>query len=130
MSLKKIKNYKELITDLKLLVNESKLDDDYDFPDDNDEESFEDTAKHLCYLVRKLLSNQLPNIDTDVDYNNDGLEVYFFLQRREKIESLVKIFECAYKLKKETLPQYISEVELYESKEGYPVFLFTFLLDE
>lgn len=124
MSLKKIKNYKDLISDLKLLVNEAD-----EFDDDN-EESFEETAKHLCYLVRKLLSNQLPNIDTDVDYNNDGLEVYFFLQRREKIEVLVKIFECAYKLKKETLPQYISEVELYESKEGYPVFLFTFLVDE
>ena len=124
MSLKKIKNYKDLISDLKLLVNEAD-----EFDDDN-EESFEETAKHLCYLVRKLLSNQLPNIDTDVDYNNDGLEVYFFLQRREKIEVLVKIFECAYKLKKETLHQYISEVELYESKEGYPVFLFTFLVDE
>ena len=123
MSLKKIKNYKDLISDLKLLINES---DGYD----DEEESFEETAKHLCYLVRKLLSNQLPNIDTDVDYNNDGLEVYFFLQRREKIDVLVKIFECAYKLKKETLPQYISEVELYESKEGYPVFLFTFLVDE
>jgi hypothetical protein len=130
MSIKKIKNYKDLISDLKLLVNEADEFDADEFDGNEEEESFEETAKHLCYLVRKLLSNQLPNIDTDVDYNNDGLEVYFFLQRREKIEALVKIFECAYKLKKETLPQYISEAELYESKEGYPVFLFTFLVDE
>ncbi len=68
-------------------------------------------------------------MEVDVDYNGYDISIYSFPEKREKISSILKIFDIVYKLKKDILPQYESEFELYESKKGDPVFSFQFSYD-
>ena len=43
------------------------------------------------------------------------------------MKNILKAFDVVYKLKKDILPQYDSEMELYESKQGYPILSFQFI---
>lgn len=85
---------------------------------------YNDEMENLCYLIRKLFKNN--RVEADVDYTDSDIKVYIYLQRREKISTLLKSFEVAMKLKKDILPQYLPEVELFENKQGYPIMMFTF----
>ena len=91
---------------------------------DEEEAAYRADMDNLCYFIRKLFKNN--RVDADVDYSSDDIKVYIYLQRREKIASLLKAFEVVYKLKKDILPEYYPEVELFENKQGQPVLQFTF----
>ena len=88
------------------------------------QEDFEADMESLTYLIRQLFKNT--NIEVDVDYDGLDIKLYVFLNKREKMKSLLKIFDLVYKLKKDILPQYHSEVELYQSKVKDPVLCFMF----
>ena len=104
-------------------VNGNKSDDSEEEGEEGDV-YYNDEMENLCYLIRKLFKNN--RVEADVDYTDSDIKVYIYLQRREKISTLLKSFEVAMKLKKDILPQYLPEVELFENKQGYPIMMFTF----
>jgi len=92
--------------------------------EDPDDESY-DANDHLCYLIRTMFENF--NLSATVDVNDDlDIEVYVFLQRKEKMKNILRAFDVVFKMKKDILPQYESEMELYESKDGFPILSFKF----
>jgi len=128
-----------------LKINETNWDDsrNYTYDDDDDfdkdvpkyqdeeeeeesysEESSDDEEDHLCYLIRSMFNNS--GINAQVERDDLDLTVYVFLQQKERMKSILKTFDVVHKLKKDILPQYDSEMELYESKQGYPIFKFDF----
>jgi hypothetical protein len=129
-----------------LKINETNWDDsrNYTYDDDDDfdkdvpkyqdeeeeEESYseetsnDDEEDHLCYLIRSMFNNS--GINAQVERDDLDLTVYVFLQQKERMKSILKTFDVVHKLKKDILPQYDSEMELYESKQGYPIFKFDF----
>jgi len=93
--------------------------DEYEIEDDGDEED------HLCYLIRTFLNGN--GITSSVERSDLDILVYVFLQRKEKFRNIVKTFDVVInKMKKDILPQYELEVELYESKQGIPILSFSF----
>ena len=89
---------------------------------------YNDEMENLCYLIRKLFKNN--RVEADVDYSDSDIKVYIYLQKREKISTLLRSFEVAMKLRKDILPQYLPEVELFENKQGFPIMMFTFSYDD
>jgi len=87
-------------------------------PTDGDEED------HLCYLIRSMFSNY--GINAQVERDELDITVFVFLEMKERMKNILKTFDVVHKLKKDILPQYDSEMELYESKQGYPIFKFDF----
>lgn len=130
--------------DFKNKLNEGREDEDYsqEEEDVNDEflnieevgdedvemeseDPYKEDMEFLCSTIRSLFKNS--DVDIDVDYDGFDISLYAFPEKREKMSSLLKIFDVVHKLKKDILPQYESEFELYESKKGDPVFSFQFI---
>ncbi len=130
-----------------LKINETNWDDarNYSYDDDDfdsdvpkwseeeeeEEESYfseeptdEDEEDHLCYLIRSMFSNY--GINAQVERDELDITVFVFLEMKERMKNILKTFDVVHKLKKDILPQYDSEMELYESKQGYPIFKFDF----
>ena len=78
----------------------------------------------LCFWVRKMFSTH--KIESKVESEDYNLHSYIFLNKREKIGSLLKIFNVVSKIKNELLTEYSAEVELYENKKGLPILKFDF----
>jgi hypothetical protein len=96
--------------------------DDYG---DDGEEADEDEEDHLCYLIRTFLNGN--RITSSVERSELDISVYVFLQKKEKFKNIVRTFDVVInKMKKDILPQYELEVELYESKDGIPILSFSF----
>ena len=100
-----------------------------DFYDDAPEEIEEDDQKdNISYEIRKILS--LYGIVGEVEFEEKyGLSIRIYLKKREKMGNIIKIMDTVInKVKKQILPQYESEVELYETTNGQPVMEFNFYL--
>ena len=100
-----------------------------DFYDDAPEEIEEDDQKdNISYEIRKILS--LYGIVGEVEFEEKyGLSIRIYLKKREKMSNIIKIMDTVInKVKKQILPQYESEVELYETTKGQPVLEFDFYL--
>jgi FtsZ-interacting cell division protein YlmF len=118
--------------------NYSYDDDDYDKDspkyeeEEEEEESYfseepsddDDEEDHLCYLIRSMFSNS--SIIAQVERDDLDITVFVFPQKKERMKNILKTFDVVHKLKTDILPQYDSEMELYESKQGYPIFKFDF----
>jgi hypothetical protein len=78
----------------------------------------------LGFWVRKMFKNN--QIDAKVESEDLNLHTYLFLERKEKISKLLKIFDIVAKVKNDLLTQYDVEVELYENKKGFPILKFDF----
>lgn len=101
---------------------------DDDIPEMGDLDiSLDDGMVSVCDLVRELFKNV--KLDADVEYDELDISIYVFLQKKEKIRSLMRAFEVVYKLQKDVLAHYDCEVELYENKEGYPILAYQFYAD-
>lgn len=88
------------------------------------EDDLDADMENLTSLVRELFKNT--GIEAQVMFNGLDIDIYVFLHKREKMKMLLKVFDTVVKLKKEILPQYESAVELYESKEKWPILQFKF----
>ena len=99
-------------------------DDDFNkYSDDSDDSG--DEEDHLCYLIRSMFNNY--GISSYVERNDLDITLYIYLQKKEKMQNILRCFDIvANKLKRDILPQYESELELYESKEGIPILQFSF----
>jgi hypothetical protein len=93
--------------------------------DDGEDDAGDSEEDHLCYLIRTFLNGN--RITSSVERSELDISVYVFLQKKEKFKNIVRTFDVVInKMKKDILPQYELEVELYESKDGIPILLFSF----
>lgn len=99
-------------------------DDKYDY-DYSDEVSSEDEENNLQYLIRTFLSAR--GIKSYVETDGKDVSIYVYLQKKEKIRNLTKLFDVVINhMKVEMFEGYDLETELYESKEGDSIFSFNF----
>lgn len=94
-------------------------------PYDNYED---DVDENLCYLLRKFFT--MSKIEADVTYSDGIIDIFCFLEKKEKMSSILRCFELVDKLKRDTLQGYFSEFELWENRNGYPVFNFKFSMED
>ena len=133
----KLKNYKELFEqydspedddDLygRPSYSSKKIHSGYD-PDEDDEIQGDD-MEHLLYLLRSLFKNT--GVDVEIEHKGLDIMIYAVLNKKEKMKTVLKIFDVAKKLKKDILAQYDSEFELWETKSGHPMLTFNFFYDD
>ncbi len=106
-------------------LNDDDEDDDNYGLDFDDEDDDGDDMGHLLYLLRSMFKNS----GIEVEIRNRGLDIEIdaYLNTKERLRDVIKVFEVAKKLKKDVLPQYDSEFELFYSKANSPILTFTFL---
>lgn len=93
--------------------------------DEEEEEDIEsEDMDNLLYLLRTLFKNS--GVDAEIDNKGLDITIYAVLNKKEKISSILKVFDVVKKLKKDILPQYESEFELWETKSGEPMLTFVF----
>lgn len=110
-------------------------DDNYEYQDEENPENiegeesseyFDSEMTDLCNTIKSLYDNM--DLYVDVDYDGLNITVFTFLEKKEKLRNITKSLEMATKLKRDILPQYDSEFELYENEEGYPILCFEFTI--
>jgi len=102
-----------------------KLTDDRDSDDDDDDDSEDDGQfGHLLYLLRLMFKNT----GVEVEITNDDLDISIvaFMNVKERLKDVIKVFEVAKKLKRDTLAQYDSEFEIWYARDGRPMLTFNF----
>ena len=92
-----------------------------------EDERGEGEMGELAYWIRQMFKSN--NIESTVENDNYDLVSYILLQKRERISKILKVFEVISKIKTDLLTHYGVEFELYENKEGYPIFKFAFTWD-
>jgi hypothetical protein len=141
----KLKNYKELFEkyedtdyDDESYYNE----DEYLFGRPNhskkgtEEDEDEDDASigdsdmdNLLYLLRTMFKNKgIKNVY--IEHDDLDITISITMGYREKIESIISVFDTAKRLKRDILPQYDSEFEMWETKDGKPLLTFNFYYGE
>ena len=132
----KLKNYKELFEEIdpqdwgeeddylygRPNYSKKSIHSGYD-PDEEDDIQSDD-IQHLLYLIRSLFKNV--GIEADVDSEGLNISICVILNKKEKMKSILSVFDVAKKLKKDILLQYESEFELWETKDDRPVLTFNF----
>ena len=145
----KLKNYKELFEeyedndDDESYYNDDESyynDDDYLFgrpshskkgteEDDDDEQIGDSDMDNLLYLLRTMFRNKGIK-DVYVEHEELDITISVTMGRKEKIESIISVFDTAKRLKRDILPQYDSEFEMWETKDGKPLLVFNFYYEE
>lgn len=103
-------------------------DDFYDKEEQEEEVDFDGEMDYLCQTIESLFDNS--NINCNVTNQDLDLTVFVFPEKKETLKSLTKIFDIANKLRRDILPQYSSEFEIYKQKDGYTVITFQFTYEE
>lgn len=103
-------------------------DGDYDYNQNYDDDDGDD-MEHLLYLLRKMFNNSGIE-DVEVVNKKMNLIVYIGLRTREKLTDIINIFEVVNKIRKDILPQYDSEFDMWKTKKGSPLLTFNFYYDE
>lgn len=102
--------------------------DDEDFLSD-DEEVPNGGIEELCFWLRKMYKAN--NLEAEVESEDESMiSAYIFLDKRERISTLLSVFDVTDKIKRDLLTYHSVEVELYENEEGYPIFKFDFKVDD
>jgi hypothetical protein len=116
----------------KYLINEKISEEDfYDEFDDYDntdpDVTDDDEEDHLCYLIRSMFNNY--DLNAQVERDDLDITINIFLEKKERMKNILKTFDVIHKMKKDILPQYESQMELFETKSGHPVLSFEFYYD-
>jgi hypothetical protein len=132
--LKKFKIFEDKINKkIDNIEDDEFYDYDYDYNSDDskydenseDIENSEDEDDQLCYLIRTMFNNY--NLSVLVEREDLDITINVFFEKKEKMKTILKAFDVAYKMKKDILPQYDSQVELFESRDGMPILSINFL---
>ena len=101
-----------------------KLTNDEDFDDSDDDSEDDGQFGHLLYLLRLMFKNT----GVEVEITNDDLDISIvaFMNPKERLKDVIRVFEVAKKLKRDTLAQYDSEFEIWYGKDGRPMLTFNF----
>jgi len=99
-------------------------DDDNEYEDDDDDDDNDGQLGHLLYLLRLMFKNT----GVEVEITNDDLDISIvaFMNVKERLKDVIKVFEVAKKLKRDTLAQYDSEFEIWYARDGRPMLTFNF----
>lgn len=124
--------------------NFSGYDDDYDdgheylnsgssrstFRDEEyeDEDGEMDDVQHLLYLLRTMFRNN--GIEVEVQNKKMDIMIYCTMNAKERLKDVINVFSVANKLKKDILPQYDCEFEMWETRKGNPMLTFNFYYGE
>jgi hypothetical protein len=101
----------------------------YNDSEDEDDNYENEDMDHLLYLLRKMFNNSgIDNVE--ITNKKMDLTIYVELRSREKLRDIIKVFEVVNKLKKDILPQYDSEFDMWKTKKGSPLLTFNFYYDE
>ncbi len=94
---------------------------------DEDSEK-EDGIEHLASLIRQMI--RLSKIDDFYVFTNeDDISIQFVLNKTERFTSMMKILGLLKKIGTDTLIQYNSDVDLWETKDGRPLLTVDFYYD-
>jgi hypothetical protein len=104
----KIKNYRELLEKLK--------DDELD------------GMESFISMLRTTFKNS--GIEVSITNRDFDITIHAVLSKKETLKSVISVFDVVKRLEKDYLPQYDSEFELWETKEGDPLLIFNFYYDE
>ena len=101
-----------------------KLTDDRDYEDSDEDSEDDGQFGHLLYLLRLMFKNT----GVEVEISNDDLDISIvaFMNPKERLRDVIRVFEVAKKLKRDTLAQYDSEFEIWYGKDGRPMLTFNF----
>jgi hypothetical protein len=139
----KLKNYKELFEKYEDTDYDDESyynDDDYLFgrpdnskkvtkEDEEDELIGDSDMDNLLYLLRTMFKNKgIKNVYVENDELDISISVT--MNMKEKIENIISVFDTAKRLKRDILPQYDSEFEMWETKDGRPLLTFNFYYGE
>ena len=138
----KLKNYKELFEKYEDTDYDDESyynDDDYLFgrpdsskkvtKDEEDELIGDSDMDNLLYLLRTMFKNKgIKNVYVENDELDISISVT--MNMKEKIENIISVFDTAKRLKRDILPQYDSEFEMWETKDGRPLLTFNFYYGE
>lgn len=101
----------------------------YNDSEDEDDNYENEDMEHLLYLLRKMFNNSgIDNVE--ITNKKMDLTIYVELRSREKLRDIIKVFEVVNKLKKDILPQYDSEFDMWKTKKGSPLLTFDFYYNE
>jgi hypothetical protein len=92
---------------------------------DNDDR---DDVQHLLYLLRTMFKNN--GIEVEIEHKNLDIMIYCVMNRKERLKDVMNVLDVANKLKKDVLPQYDCEFEMWETRKGKPMLTFNFFYDE
>lgn len=129
----KLKNYKELFEqydgpeDDDELFGRPSYNSKKDVNDDEEEDTVSEDMEHLLYLLRQLFKSS--GVDVIIESKGLDITIYSILNKRQKMSSILKVFNVVKKLKSDILPQYDSEFELWETKTGEPMLTFNFMYE-
>lgn len=97
--------------------------------DDDDYYSDEEGMSDLINLFNQLFDNS-SIYNVDIEGTPKEINMYFTLNYREKLRDIVSIFEVLSKIKKDILPQFDSETDLWINKKNEPLLTVTFQYNE
>lgn len=99
------------------------------FRDEEYEDDVEpDDVQHLLYLLRTMFKNN--GIEVEIESKNMDIMIYCVMQPKERLKDVMNVLGVANKLKKDILPQYDCEFEMWETKRGNPMLTFNFFYNE
>jgi hypothetical protein len=79
-------------------------------------ENNDDQLGHLLHLLRLVFKNS--GLDAQITNNDDlDISIAVFMNEKERLNNVVKVFEVIKKIKRDTLGQYDSEFEIQYSKK-------------
>lgn len=93
-----------------------------------EEDGEQDDVQHLLYLLRTMFKNN--GIDVEIEHKNMDIMIYCIMERKERLKDVMNVLSVANKLKKDILPQYDCEFEMWETKKGNPMLTFNFYYRE
>lgn len=102
-------------------------DDDDGYYDNSDDE---DDVEHLTYLLRQMFRNSGIDDVRVTAKGNEDIVCEIYMNKKETLRNVIKVFEVANKLKRDILAQYDAEFEIWQSKAGGGILTFGFTLDE
>lgn len=106
-----------------------KFDDDEDYEDYEDFEEDDDAVEHLTYLLRQMFRNSGINDVRVTAKGNEDIMVEVHMTKKESLRSIIKVFEVANKLKRDILAQYYTEFDIWQSRTGGSILIFSFTLN-
>lgn len=104
-------------------------DDEYSYLNDRSDDKLDNDEmadmEHLIYLLRSMFKNN--GIDVVVESKDLDISIYCTMNRREDLKDVLNVLSVVNKLKKDILPQYECEFDLWETKKGKPLLTFKFV---
>ena len=128
----KLKKFKEIYERDGFDDIDQPFDDDFeqeDFDDEIEELSQEDVVESLLSTLRKMVRKVADRSYVFLD-DDKCINIQFVLNKTERMSNVMKVMNIFKKLESDILIQYESEFDLWETKDGDPLFTAKFYYDE